>query len=91
MLLDGKGEVVGASWHAYLPAGGKGKKNEGGRMEDGRGDFDILTTKPAPRVVFEKAAKGKVGGATVGAGAGKGMGGKEGEGEEVVEKSLLQK
>ena len=92
LVLDSKGEAVGASWHSCLsksaPAAGKGKgKGESGG--NARGDFDVLTTKPAPRVVFDKPAKGKGGAAAAGAGAG--VGGKEGEEEEVVEKTLLQK
>lgn len=89
MVLDREGEVVGASWHAYLPRGsppsavGKGKgKGKEQSVEDGEGEFDVLTTKPAPSVVFEKAAKGKTG---AGTGAGQ-----EGE-EEVAEKTFLQK
>lgn len=89
MLLDGEGVVVGASWHSYLPRGaavaGKGTgKGKGKSVEDGRGDFSILTTKAAPSVVFDTVAKG-----TAGA-TGAGMGGQEGEGE-VVEKTFLQK
>lgn len=88
MVLDTQGEVVGASWHSYLSKGGKGKgKGESGG-NSGRGDFDVLVTKPAPGVVFDKPAKGK--GGVTGAGTGAGMAGKEGE-EEVVEKTLLQK
>lgn len=86
-MLDARGEVVGASWRSYLPTrsvvGGKGGGGEGGR-----GDFDVLTMKTAPAVVWDNAAKGK--GGAMGAGPGAGMAGKEGE-EEVVEKSLLQK
>lgn len=89
MVLDREGEVVGASWHAYLARGslpsgaGKGKgKGKGQSVEDRKGDFDVLITKPAPSVVFDKAAKGKTG---AGTGAGQ-----EGE-EEVVEKTFLQK
>lgn len=93
MVLDREGEVVGASWHAYLArvsppsAAGKGEgkgKGKGQSLEDGKGDFDVLTTKPAPSVVFEKAAKGKTG-------AGKGAGQDGEEEEEVVEKTFLQK
>ncbi len=83
MVLDRDGAVVGASWHAYLVRGsekGKGKEN------GGRGDFDILTTKPAPNAVFDKPIKGKGGAASAGAGAVM----PEGE-EEVVEKTFLQK
>lgn len=93
VLLDGEGVVVGASWHSYLPRGpavaGKGKgKGKVESVENGRGDFSILTTKPAPSVVFDKVAKGTAG--ATGAGTGAGMGGQEGEGE-VVEKTFLQK
>ena len=90
MLLDRDGAVVGASWHSYLPAvAGKGTGKEKGKgkgesVEDGRGDFSILTTKPAPGVVFDTVAKGTAGP------TGAGMGGQEGEGE-VAEKTFLQK
>ena len=91
MVLDREGEVVGASWHAFGlqslgVAGGKGKKRESG--ENGKGDFDILTTKAAPSVVFDKPAQGKKG--ATGAGAGAGMAGPEGE-KDVVEKTFFQK
>lgn len=87
MVLDTKGEVVGASWHSYLrkSSSAVGKKGNGASGENGRGDFDVLNTKMAPGVAFDVPAKGK-GGAT---GGGPGVG-KEGE-EEVVEKTLLQK
>ncbi|CAF9933715.1 hypothetical protein IMSHALPRED_009448 [Imshaugia aleurites] len=85
VVLDANGDVVGASWRAYLLKG-EGKGEGESESESERGDFDILTTKPAPAVVFDKPVKGK-GGA---AGAGAGMAGSEGE-EEVVEKTLLQK
>lgn len=75
------GEVVGASWVAWMPRGGEG---EGGREGSGRGDFDVVTVKKAPSVVFDKPVKGK-GGAAAGAAPVV-----EGE-EEVVEKTLLQK
>lgn len=64
---------------------GQGKRDKEGRT--GRGDFDILTMKAAPGVVFEKGAskgKGKSAGVGVGVGA-------EGGEEEVVEKTMLQK
>lgn len=89
VVLDREGEVVGASWHSYLARGGlppsaAGKgKGKGQSVEGGKGDFDVLTTKPAPSVVFEKAAKGKTG-------AGAGVVGQEGE-EEEVEKTFFQK
>ncbi|KAK3171755.1 hypothetical protein OEA41_003839 [Lepraria neglecta] len=101
------GEVVGASWHAYLPKTSpsqpSGKENVKGNGKAGsgkekgvatmRGDFDIITVKRAPGVVFDKPAKGK-GAATAGTGSGGGSGagsaGPEGE-EEVAEKTFLQK
>ncbi len=61
--------------------GGKGNAN-------GRGDFDVVTVKKAPPVMFDKPIKGK-GGAAAGVGQAAGTG-VEGE-EEVVEKTLLQK
>ena len=77
MVVGGGGEVVGASWRAWCgPGGGEGA---------GRGDFDIVSVKAAPGVVFEKGGKGKGGAGGLGAG-------KEGEGEgEEVEKTMLQK
>ena len=82
---------MGASWHSrLLKEGGKGKRAQSDKAR-GRGDFDILAPKAAPAVVFEKGAKGKggtTGGGIGGIGAGKGA---EGEGEEVVEKTMLQK
>ncbi len=91
MLLGASGEVVGASWRACLPksAAAAGKKGKGKGGENRRGDFDMLTTKTAPRVVNDKPAKGK--GAAAGAGAGAGVGMAGAEGEEVVEKTMLQK
>ena len=92
MVLDTNGEVVAASWRAFLPkgsaaaaagVGGKRKGASGG--DDGRGDFDVLTAKAPPGVVFDRPAKGK------GAAAGAAVAGTEGEGEEVVEKTMLQK
>ena len=101
------GEVVGASWHASLPKTSpsqpSGKENVKGNGKAGsgkekgvasmRGDFDIITVKQAPGVVFDKPAKGK-GAATAGTGSGGGSGagsaGPEGE-EEVAEKTFLQK
>lgn len=101
------GEVVSASWHAYLPkpspsqSGGKENVKGNGKAGSGkekrvasmRGDFDIITVKQAPSVVFDKPAKGK-GTATTGTGSGGGSGagsaGAEGE-EEVTEKTFLQK
>lgn len=88
MVLDREGEVVGASWHSYLVRSSTSAGNGMGKGVNGRGDFDILTTKPAPKVVFDKPAKGK--GRATGAGPGVGTAGQEGE-EEVVEKTLLQK
>lgn len=91
IVLDTKGEIVGASWHSYSPksspAAGQGKSAE---REKGRGDFDILVTKTAPSVVFDKPAKGKGGGGATAVGAGAGGAGKEDE-EEAVEKTFLQK
>lgn len=91
---------MGASWRSWvqrddnddaLTGVGNKKKGKGKADEStgGRGDFDILSTKPAPRVTFDKAVKGK----GVAKGAGSGAVGKEGAGEEeeVVEKTLLQK
>ena len=86
VVLGTRGEVVGASWHSYFSEGSVALGKGGG--ERGRGDFDVLTTKAAPAVVFDKSAKGKGGGAT-GAGAGAGVAGQDEE--EVVEKTLLQK
>lgn len=74
------GEVVGASWVAWMPRGG-----EGGREGGARGEFDVVTVKKAPSVVFDRPVKGK-GGAAAGAAPVV-----EGEEEEVVEKTLLQK
>ncbi|KAM0806021.1 hypothetical protein BDR22DRAFT_195165 [Usnea florida] len=77
IVLDMKGDVVGASWRSWIPRDDDGdagnKKGKGNGKADegsgGRGDFDILSTKPAPRVTFDKTVKGKG----------------------VVEKTLLQK
>ncbi len=84
--------MVGASWRACLSgrSAAGGKKGKGNGKGKGVGDFDILTTKAAPRVVFDKAAKGKGKGAVAGAGGGMAGAGMEGE-EEVVEKTMLQK
>jgi hypothetical protein len=74
------GGVVGASWRCWVDKGGRGSGN-------GKGDFDIVTVKRAPSVVFDKPGKEKGGlfASVVGKGA-------EVEGEEeVVEKTLLQK
>ena len=82
---------MGASWHSYLlkslPVAGQGKSAE---RKKKRGDFDILATKTAPSVVFDKEAKGKGGGAATAVGAGPGGPGKENE-EEAAEKTFLQK
>ena len=55
------------------------------RTANGNGDFDVVTVKKPPPVVFDKPAKGK-GGATQGTG----QVGAEGE-EEVQEKTFFQK
>ena len=92
VVLDTRGEVVAASWRARLSKGSAaaaaavGKRK--GESGDRRGDFDIVATKLAPRVAFDKPAKGK--GAATGASPGAGAAGAEGEGEE-VEKTMLQK
>lgn len=79
MVKPDDGEVVGASWRSWMSKGGKEGKEGNGK---GRGDFDIITVKEAPAIVFDKAVKEKGAvGASVSA---------EGE-EEVVEKTLLQK
>ena len=88
---------MGASWHSRMApstttavVGKEVKEVKGGeKNENGRGDFDILTTKAAPGVVFEKGMKGK--GKGKGIGGGVGAAGAEGGEEEVVEKTLLQK
>lgn len=90
MVEPATGEVLGASWRAWLPRDkgvegvGKAGKETGG---NGRGDFDIVTVKKAPPVVFDKPAKGKGAAAPAGQAAGAGV---EGE-EEVQEKTFLQK
>ena len=75
------GVLVGASWRAWRDDG-KGRDNW-----EGKGDFDVVTVKKAPGIVFDKPVQGKAGG---GAGQGTGQGQMEGE-EEVVEKTFLQK
>lgn len=99
ITVNAEGEVLSASWHAYLPKNaatkgvlnGKGKDSE---IASGRGDFDIMTVKPAPGVVFDVPTKGKSAvagiGAALGIGEQTGQTGQEGE-EEVVEKTFLQK
>lgn len=82
MVDPDDGEVVGASWRSWMVKGDKGKEGKG----NGRGDFDIITVKKAPVVVFDKPGKEK-GGILASVGKGAGV---EGE-EEVVEKTLLQK
>lgn len=76
------GEVVGASWRCWVDKGGSGQGSG-----SGKGDFDIVTVKRAPSVVFDKPGKEK-GGLFAGV-VGK-VAEVEGE-EEVVEKTLLQK
>ena len=75
------GALVGASWKAWRDDG----KGKNGCV--GKGDFDVVTVKNAPGIVFDKPVKGKAGG---GAGQSAGQGQIEGE-EEVVEKTFLQK
>lgn len=91
MVEPGTGEVVGASWRAWLPrekgSEGAGKRGKEEKSGNGRGDFDIVTVKKAPPVVFDKPAKGRGAAAPVGQAAGAGV---EGE-EEVQEKTFLQK
>ncbi len=94
------GEAVAASYHAWLPksksraSNGKtslkatDENDYGDNKSGGKGDFDILTIKQPPPVIFDKPVKGKGKGGAAGAGAG-GVGG-EGEGE-VEEKTFLQK
>jgi len=92
ITVNNEGDVVGASWHAYLPttsatksaSNGKGKTTEATIT---RGDFDINTVKPAPGVVFDAPTKGKGLAAAAGAALG---GGTEGE-EEPADKTFLQK
>lgn len=86
MVQPETGDVVGASWSAWMPEGGDGNGKVKGK---GRGDFDIVTVKKAPVVIFDKPVKGK-GAATAAGGAGGAGAGTEGEGEE-VEKTFLQK
>ena len=93
ITVNSEGDVVGASWHSYLPIASQTKPTSNGKEKDeeatdGRGDFDVVTVKPAPGVVFDTPAKGK--GAVAGAGPAQGVG-TDGEEEEVVEKTFLQK
>lgn len=99
-MVDAEGEVVGASWHAYLPRTGVAKAASNGKRgptedENGRGDFEVATVQAPQGVVFDTPTKGKS--AVAGIGAALGVGapaqaqGKEGEEEEVVEKTFLQK
>ena len=96
------GEIVGASWRAWMPGheersdakkhstGAKAKKATGNDSErstaGGRGDFDVVTVKRPPPIVFDKPSKGGRGGAAQGAA----QPGVEGE-EEVQEKTFFQK
>ena len=71
---------------------GNEDEDEGNHKPGAKGDFDILTIKQPPPVVFDKPVKGKGKGGGAGAGAGVGGVGGEGEGEgEVEEKTFLQK
>ena len=74
---------MAASWHAWLAKPNSDGQNNN-KKPGGRGDFDILTIKQQPPIIFDKPAKGKGGATAAGAGA------VEGEGE-VEEKTFLQK
>lgn len=72
------------SWYAGIVDEGKKKKKEGKKSgsHDGRhGEFELLVAKEGPRVVLEREV-GK---------AGRGVGGRGEDGEEVVEKTFFQK
>lgn len=83
------GEALGASWHAGLVVGGseegvkkKQKKKKNG-LEDRNGEFELLVAKEGPNVMLDRSV-GKTG-------RGAGVGTKDEEGEEVVEKTLFQR
>ena len=89
---------MAASYHAWLPKTVSNKNNKtplkktdgnannNNKQLGGKGDFDILTIKQPPPVVFDRPGKAK------GGAAGAGAGGVVGEGEgEVEEKTFLQK
>lgn len=84
LVVTRSGHVLGASWRAGLataPSNGEQQaiKTESG---NGKGDFDLLVEKEGPRPLLEKVTvKGSSGGRVV---VGE-------DGEEVEEKTLLQK
>ncbi|KAL9611144.1 MAG: hypothetical protein Q9167_004197 [Letrouitia subvulpina] len=102
LMVDAEGQVLGASWHSWVPtekakaaahtetqaqAKLKGVKEGEERYEEGgKGDFDLVLVKDAPR---PHAGDGAAGGK--GRTQGIAREGEEGEEEEVVERTFLQK
>lgn len=94
--------MLGASWHSWVPtekakAAGEAESRAQARLkgvkegeeryeEGGKGDFDLVLVKDAPRPhAGDAAVSGK------GRTQGQAREGEEGEEEEVVEKTFLQK
>lgn len=84
-MVNRSGDVLGASWRAGLSTAslsGEQKLVKAKESGKGKGDFDLLVEREGPRPFFEKiAVKGSSGGRVV---VGE-------DGEEVEEKTLLQK
>lgn len=94
--------MLGASWHSWVPtekakAAGEAESRVQAKLrgvkegkeryeEGGKGDFDLVLVKDAPRPYAGDAAAGGKGRTQ-----GQAREGEEGEEEEVVEKTFLQK
>lgn len=86
LVVTRSGDVLGASWRAALATGpsasGEGKPAKANESGNGKGDFDLLVEKEGPRPLFEKVVPKGPSGKPVVVGE---------DGEEVEEKTLLQK